>query len=128
MCSLLALPAGVRYNPEFFCASVLPDIERNRCYGKRRKTLRGTCLHPDNAPAHNIKRPPQEIAGTKANQVAHPIHSLDGAPSDFFLLGHLRGEMAGFTASSAEDIPSVLRRIFEDSQRRFLSLTAMSGS
>jgi hypothetical protein len=27
--SLLASPAGVQYNTKFFCASVLPDIERS---------------------------------------------------------------------------------------------------
>jgi hypothetical protein len=54
--SLLALPAGMQYDAEFFCLSVLPDIERNLCDGKHRKMLRGAYLHLDNAPAHNAKR------------------------------------------------------------------------
>jgi hypothetical protein len=49
----------------------------------------------------------------QSQPVAHLIHSPNDALSDLFLLGHLRDKMAGFTASSAEDIPSVLRRIFE---------------
>jgi hypothetical protein len=32
--SLLAWPAGMRYDPEFFCVSVLPDIKRNLCDGR----------------------------------------------------------------------------------------------
>jgi hypothetical protein len=35
--SLLALLAGMRYDAEFFYASILPDIERNLCDGNRRK-------------------------------------------------------------------------------------------
>jgi hypothetical protein len=46
------LPAGPRYNAEFFCVSVLPDIEKNLCDGKRKKTLRSVSLYLDNARAH----------------------------------------------------------------------------
>jgi histone-lysine N-methyltransferase SETMAR len=104
----------VRYDAEFFCASVLPDIERNLCDGKHRKTLRGVYLHLDNVPAHNTKRSRQEIAGTKTSRVVHPAYSPDVAPSDFFLLGHLKGEMADFTANSPADILSEIRRIFQE--------------
>jgi hypothetical protein len=38
--SLLALPSGVRYNAEFFCASVPSDIKRNLCDGMHKKMLR----------------------------------------------------------------------------------------
>jgi hypothetical protein len=37
--SLAALLAAVRYDTESFSASVLPDIEKDICDGKRRKTL-----------------------------------------------------------------------------------------
>jgi hypothetical protein len=53
--SLLALPAGVPYDAEFFDASGLLDIATNLCDGKHRKTLRGVYLHLDNARAHNAK-------------------------------------------------------------------------
>jgi hypothetical protein len=92
--SLLALAAGMPYNIEFFCGSVLPDTAKNLCDDKRRKTFRGINLHLDNAPAHNAKPSRQEIARTKANKVAHPAYSPDGAPSDFFLFVHLKREIA----------------------------------
>jgi hypothetical protein len=111
--SLLVLPAGVRYDAEFFCASVLSDVEKNLCQGSRRKTLRGIYLHFDNAPAHNAKRSRQEIARTKATRVIHPAYSPDAAPSDFFLFGHLKREMIGFRASSPEEILCEIRRIFD---------------
>jgi hypothetical protein len=66
------LTAGMRYDAEFFCASVLPAIERNLCDGKRRKTLRGVYLYLDNAHAHNAKGSPQEIARTKTTRVVPP--------------------------------------------------------
>jgi hypothetical protein len=105
------LPAAVRYTTESFFASVLLDIERDLCDGKRRKALRSIFLHLDDAPARNAKRSRQEIAQTKANRVAHPNYLQEGAASDFVLLGYLKREMAGFTGSSAEDIPSEIRRI-----------------
>jgi hypothetical protein len=112
--NLLTLPAGMRYDAGFFCASVLPDIERNLCGGKRRKMLRGVYLYLDNASAHNTKRSRQEIARTKATRLVHPAYSLDAVSSDFFLLGYLNGEMAGFTANSFADILSEIRRIFQE--------------
>jgi hypothetical protein len=112
--SHLPLPAGGRYDAEFFFASVLPDIERNLCDGKHKKTLRGASFHLDNAPAHNAKRSRQEIARMKASRVVHPVYSPDIATSDFSLFGHLRGEMADFTAISPANILSEIHRIFQE--------------
>jgi hypothetical protein len=126
--SLLALPAGVRCDTEFFCASVLLDIQRNLCDGKHRKTLRGIYLHLGNTPAHNAKRSRQEIARTKASRVVHPACSPDATPSDFFLFGHLKGEMAVFKANSLLYILREVRRTFRKSQRRPLWPYVTSGS
>jgi hypothetical protein len=92
--SLFALPAGVRYSAEFFCRSVLPDLERNLCEGTHRKTLPDICLHLDNASTHNAKRSRQEIARIMATNVAYPAYSPDVATSDLFLFDHLKREMA----------------------------------
>jgi hypothetical protein len=64
----------------------LPDIEKNLCKGKRRKTLPGVSVHLDNAPVHNAKRSRQEIARIKPTRVVHPAYSPDAAPSNFFCL------------------------------------------
>jgi hypothetical protein len=111
--SLVALPAQVRYNTEFFCVSVLPDIEKNPCDGKRRKTFRGRYLHLNKVPAYNAMRSRQAIAPTKANGAAHLTYSPNGVARDFLLFCHLKREMAGFAASSAEGVLSEIRRIFE---------------
>jgi hypothetical protein len=118
--SLPALPAGVRYDAEFFCAYVLPDMERNLCDGKHRKMRRGVYLHLGNARGHNAKRSRQEIARTKVSRVVHLAYSPDVAPSDFFLFGHLTGEMAGFSANSRADILSEIRRIFQEMTKETL--------
>jgi hypothetical protein len=125
--SLLGSPAGMQYDAEFFCASVLPDIERNLCDGKHRKTLRGVYLHLDNAPAHNAKRSRQAIARTKTTRIVHPDYSPDTAPSDFFLFVYLKGEMAGLTADSPADILSEIRRIFQEFSRKPLWLSMTSA-
>jgi hypothetical protein len=105
----------MQYDAAFFCAAVLPDIERNLCDGKFRKTFRGVYLHLDNAPAHNTERSPQEIARTEATRVVQPAHSPDAAPSNFFWFGHLKGEMSSFTVNSLSDILSAICRIFQES-------------
>jgi hypothetical protein len=112
----------MRYDAEFFCVSVLPDIGRNFCDGKHRKTLRCVYFHLDNAPAHNAKRPRQEIARTKATMVVHPADSPppDAALSDFFLFDSLEGEMEGFTANSPTHILSEIWRIFQSISKETL--------
>jgi hypothetical protein len=103
----------MRYDTEFLCSFVLPDIERNLCDGKRRKMLRDVYFPLDNAPAHIAKRSRHEIARTRAARVANPAYSPDAAPSDFFLFGYLNDEMASFTANSPADILCEIRRIFQ---------------
>jgi hypothetical protein len=117
---LLALLAEMRCDASFFCASVLPDIERNLRDGKHPKTLRGVYLHPDNAPAHNAKRPRQEVARRKTTRFVHPAYPPDAAPSDFVLFGYLAGEMAGFIANSPPDILSEIRWIFQEISKETL--------
>jgi hypothetical protein len=99
---------------EVFPVSVLSDIERNLCDGKRRKTLRGIYIHLDNALAHNVKRSQQEISRTQATSVVHPVYFPDAALSDFFLFAYLKDEMAGVTANSPADILSDIHRIFQE--------------
>jgi hypothetical protein len=118
--NLLVLPAGMRDDAEFFCAFVLPGIERNLCDGKRRKTLRGVDLHLDDPPAHNVKRSRQEIARTKPTRFVHPAYYLGITSSGFFLFGDLKGEMAGFTVNSSADILSEIRQIFQEILERTL--------
>jgi hypothetical protein len=80
-------------------------------------------LHLDNAPSHNGKQSRQEIVPAKATRVVHPAYFPDSAPIDFFMLGYLKGEMAGFTANSPADILSQIRRIFQEiSQATFVAV------
>jgi hypothetical protein len=119
--SLLALSAGMRYDAEFFCAFVLLEIKSNLCDGKHRNTLRCVCLHLGNALAHNTRQSRQEIARTKVSRVVRPAYSRDAAPSNFFMFGHLKGEMAGFSANSLADSLSEIRRIFQDISKESLA-------
>jgi hypothetical protein len=125
--SLLPLPAGIPYDAQFFRASVLLDIERNLCDGKRRKTLRDIYRRLEIAPTHNAKGLRQEIARIKATRVVYLAYSHDAAPSDFFLFSYLKGEMAGLTANSPADILSEIRRLFQEISKRPSWLCMTSG-
>jgi hypothetical protein len=79
-----------------------------------KRPFRGINTHHDNAPAHKAKWLRQEIARTKATKVVLRAYSRDVAPTDFFLFGHLKPEITGFTASSPEDILSEIRLILAE--------------
>jgi hypothetical protein len=118
--SLLALSAGMWYDTTFFCASVLPDIKRNLCDGKGKKTLRGVYTYLDHALAHNAEWPRQEIARIKGIRLVYPAYSPDAAPIDFFLFSYLKGEVEGFRANLPADILSEIRRIFREISKEVL--------
>jgi hypothetical protein len=46
--------------------------------------------------------------------MAQLVYSPDAAPSNFFLLGRLKGEMAEFTTSSLKTNDFEFRRVFEE--------------
>jgi hypothetical protein len=50
----------------------------------------------------------------------HPTYSPDAASSDFFLFGHLKDELAGFTANSPADRLFEIRRIFQEISKETL--------
>jgi hypothetical protein len=118
----------MRYDAEFFDASVLPDIERNLCDGKRRETLRSLYVHLYRTPAHIVKGSRQEIARIKSTRVAHSAYSHDAASSDFFLFGYLRGELTGSTANSAPDSLSEISLIFQEISNETLGPCVTSES
>jgi hypothetical protein len=53
-------------------------------------------------------------------KIIHLVYSPDIAPSNFFLFGYLKCEMAAFTASSLEDILSEIHRSFAEIPREKL--------
>jgi hypothetical protein len=42
--SLLALTKGMKYNSQYFCQHMSPDIQQNSCLSSRRKTLKDILL------------------------------------------------------------------------------------
>jgi hypothetical protein len=54
----------------------------------------------------------------QSHQVLHPVYSPDAAPSDLFLFGYVKGEMAGSTANSPVDILSEICRIFQEISKK----------
>jgi hypothetical protein len=50
----------------------------------------------------------------------HPAYSPDAVPSDFFLFGSLKREMAGFTANSPAYLLSEIRGIFQEISKETL--------
>jgi hypothetical protein len=105
----------MRSDAEFFGASVLLDIERNLRDGKRRKTARSAYLQIDNAPAHT--------PNGRGKKLPEPKSPGSCIRLIFLMFGHLKGEMAGFIASSAAAILSEIGPILQNiSKDKFVTM------
>jgi histone-lysine N-methyltransferase SETMAR len=88
------LPKGTHYTKQYFIEKILKQIVSQcaRCRGP--KKAKGIFLHMDNAKVHCVEK---ELEDYGMSRLPHPPYSPDLAPSDFFLLGHLKRELEGFT-------------------------------
>jgi hypothetical protein len=125
--NLLALLARMQQDAESVCAYVLPHIERNLCDGKRRKTFQGVHFYLDNAPAHNAKRPRQEITQTKVTRVMSPAYSPDAASSVLFLWLPEGGD-SWLHSELTADILSATRQIFHGISKKPSWTCMINGS
>jgi transposase len=112
--SLLALQHGTTYNTSYFCGTVMPDLVKNLCTQRRRKTLKGIFIHLDNARPHNSNDSNRVLEATKARRVRHPPYSPDIAPSDFFLFGALKGKLSGLAFTSDDELLSAITEKFAE--------------
>jgi hypothetical protein len=126
--SLRALLTGMRYDAEFFRASVLPDVERNLCDGKRRKMSRDVYLPFRQCISSQHQTAAARNCPNQIHQSRGRPYSPDAAPSDFFLFGCLKGKMASFTANSRADILSEIRQIFQEISKDPSCLCTMNES
>jgi hypothetical protein len=74
MHSQLAFTKGMKskYNSQYFCQHIIPDIQQNICSSSRRNILKAILLHLGNAPAHNSQLSSENIESAKAQRGLHP--------------------------------------------------------
>ena len=92
--SIAMLPAGKKFNKEFFAQNVLGDLSN-------KIATQGYFLHFDNSRPHLVFQKLKEL-GIK--RLEHPQYSPDLAPSDFFLFGYLKKLLEGQEFTDAQQL------------------------
>jgi hypothetical protein len=103
-----ALPPKVIFTAEFFVENILPEIVPAK---PASDTHRRLVLHMDNASPHRALSTSQNLEENGIVASPHPDFSPDLAPSDFFLSGALKGQLAGWTFASADELVEAIHEI-----------------
>ncbi|KFM79731.1 Mariner Mos1 transposase, partial [Stegodyphus mimosarum] len=82
------LQTGKTINSDYYCnlLNQLDEKIRERRPGLQKKII----FRQDNAPAHTAQKTIAKITELKYELLQHPAYSPDLAPSDFWLLPHLK--------------------------------------
>jgi hypothetical protein len=108
------------YNTTFFCDVVIPDLLEIVCAGSRRRTLKGTVMHLDNARPHNSQKSNECLTEFRARRVPHPAYSPDLAPSDFFLFGTVKADLQNYEIHSREYLILAIRTVLGEISKETL--------
>jgi hypothetical protein len=104
----------MKFNSQYFCPDVLPDIQQNICSSSRRKTLKCILLDLDNAPIHNSPLSSEKIESATDQKARHLHSSLDLAQSNFVLFGDLKERLRGTSFIPGDDLIFAMRPLFSD--------------
>jgi hypothetical protein len=66
----------------------------------------------ENSRPHNSKLSQECIRASEAEQLPHPVHSPDIAPSDFFLFGYIKRKMSEYNCESRQDVLKIIAEFF----------------
>jgi hypothetical protein len=94
----------------------------------RRKTLKLSFIHIDNARPSNSNQSREGIQASKAKHLSNPVYSPDLAPSDFFLFGHLKEKLTAFHCTARDELKSAITTIFNEIDREKLQYVKQSST
>jgi histone-lysine N-methyltransferase SETMAR len=98
-----AIESGCKFNAGYYVSKVLTPLSewwRERGGGDFRKLI----VQADNEPPHTAAVLQQFMARNVLAIAAHPPYSLDLAPSDFYLFGHVKSLFSGQSFETAEQL------------------------
>jgi hypothetical protein len=96
-------------NGACFIQKVITSLATVLQAGGRVNGVPFTLLHMNNAKSHNSKSNLEQMTQLEFKRIIHPPYSRDIAPSDFFLFGWLKGELARRPLVEIEDVFQVIR-------------------
>jgi histone-lysine N-methyltransferase SETMAR len=115
-----AIDSGCKFNAGYYVSKGLTPLSewwRERGCGNFRKLM----VHSDNARPHTATLSQQFMAGNAMVIAVHPPYSPDLAPSDFYLLGHVRGLLRGESFETGERLISAVDGILRSLKKWILT-------
>jgi hypothetical protein len=114
------LPDGVTMNANYFTENILGPLEEKIFPDGRAVHGRRFVMHMDNAPVHNCWRTTSFLADHNMVRLQYPSHSLDLAPSDFYLFPTVTEKLKDIEMVDEEDLFYQLQEVLNDIPNREL--------
>jgi histone-lysine N-methyltransferase SETMAR len=118
--AVTAIDSGCKFNAGYYVSEMLTPLSewwRERGAGNFGKLI----VHADNAHPDNAAVSQQFMAGNAMVIAAHPPYSPNLAPSDFYLLGHVRCLPRGKSFEAGERLLSAVEGILGSFEKRTLT-------
>jgi transposase len=118
--SLEEVPKGTAYDSALVCDITVPRLVQGLCSDSARRSLKGCCIHLENARPHNSKRSAEWPRTTNIKRLSQPSHSPDIAPSDFSLFGYLKEKLTEYDIPDRERRKLAITHIFSETGQETL--------
>jgi hypothetical protein len=115
-----ALSKWSKFNAEHYTNNILVAIFDSRRFSARTQQSK-LWPHADNARPHMATVSTDHITRNEMKRPLHPPCSPDLAPSDFFLLGHVKRKVMGYRAESDSELLVRVRVILAEIPRDALN-------
>jgi hypothetical protein len=109
---ITVLEKGRKFNSGYSIAEILESLSQSRSTetaGNERKLL----VHADNTPRQIAKLSTQYFNENRMKSAPHPPYSLDLAPSDFYLFGHIKRCLARLSFEDADPLLEGVEGVLE---------------
>jgi hypothetical protein len=95
----------------FFSEEILSSFVENITSQSRLKTLNNILIHLDNARAQNSSLRQDCLEATKVKRLSHPPYNPNLAPSDFFLVGYIKGKLDDYQCNRRDELKAAIAEI-----------------
>jgi hypothetical protein len=115
---VFALPKGLEFNAGYhaYTTEILKRIN-NWWKGQGAGSTRKLIVYADNARPHTTKLLMDFMHANRMPRVPHPPYSPDLAPSDFFLFGHVKRQLGGYSLDHADNLFTAVQEILDGSDK-----------
>jgi histone-lysine N-methyltransferase SETMAR len=110
---LVYLPQEQKYNKEYFTNEILEGINLECNHGTGHTVTKTMKIHMDNCGVHNALETSQTIGRMKIERLAHPPHSPDLSPCDFWFFERAKTALQNRRFTHADVVIEALTDLFD---------------